>query len=155
MRHPIVAAAAIVLSAAASAQSPSSGWQAGAVVDLSLSSDELALGNRDQGLALGHSDVNVRGPVGPHFQAQATGIGLSAEQQGRLFSAFAQADASTTRRYGGTGLGLAICKHIIEAHGESMHVRSKTDVGTTIGFTLSAIREEEGSRTSNTHQPIP
>ena len=72
MRDPIVAAAAFVLGAAAFAQSPSAGWQAGAVADFSLSSDELALGERDRGLGLGHSDVNVRGPLGPHFQAQAT-----------------------------------------------------------------------------------
>jgi two-component system phosphate regulon sensor histidine kinase PhoR len=42
---------------------------------------------------------------------------------------------------GGTGLGLAICKHIIEAHGQTMHVRSKPDVGTTIGFTLDTKKD--------------
>jgi two-component system phosphate regulon sensor histidine kinase PhoR len=38
---------------------------------------------------------------------------------------------------GGTGLGLAICKHIIEAHNETMQIRSKVNVGTTVGFTLA------------------
>ena len=41
----------------------------------------------------------------------------------------------------GSGLGLAICKHIIEAHGHTIHVRSKEEVGTTIGFTLDRKRE--------------
>lgn len=54
------------------AQTSPSGWQAGAVLDVGASSRELALGQRDQGLALGHSDVNVRGPLGRHFEAQAT-----------------------------------------------------------------------------------
>lgn len=68
-------ALALLLSCAApvaGAQQPASGWQAGAVLDLSASSRELALGQRDQGLGLGHSDVSVRGPLGPHFEAQAT-----------------------------------------------------------------------------------
>lgn len=76
---PRVAAArralALILSSAAmaaSAQQPADGWQAGAVLDLSASSRELALGQRDQGLGLGHSDVSVRGPLGPHFEAQGT-----------------------------------------------------------------------------------
>jgi two-component system, OmpR family, phosphate regulon sensor histidine kinase PhoR len=41
----------------------------------------------------------------------------------------------------GSGLGLAICKHIIEAHGQNIHVRSREDVGTTIGFTLTSKRD--------------
>jgi hypothetical protein len=68
-------ALALILSSAAvaaSAQQPAEGWQAGAVLDLSASSRELALGQRDQGLGLGHSDVSVRGPLGPHFEAQGT-----------------------------------------------------------------------------------
>ncbi len=68
-------ALALILSSsavAASAQQPADGWQAGAVLDLSASSRSLALGQRDQGLGLGHSDVSVHGPLGRHFQAQAT-----------------------------------------------------------------------------------
>ena len=66
------AAAALAFAPAAFAQSPFAGWQAGAALDLSWSSDELALGSRDRGLALGHSDVTVSGPLGAHLQAQAT-----------------------------------------------------------------------------------
>jgi two-component system phosphate regulon sensor histidine kinase PhoR len=46
-----------------------------------------------------------------------------------------------SRKIGGSGLGLAICKHIVEAHGQTIHVRSKLDVGTTIGFTLEGRKE--------------
>ena len=66
------------------------------------------------------------------------GIGIDEEHLPRIFERFYRTDAARTRDKGGTGLGLAICKHIVEAHGESIHVRSTPDVGTTIGFTLQA-----------------
>ncbi|MBY0481115.1 MAG: cell wall metabolism sensor histidine kinase WalK [Chitinophagaceae bacterium] len=64
------------------------------------------------------------------------GIGIAEEHLPRIFERFYRTDRGRSRDVGGTGLGLAICKHIIEAHGQTMHVRSKLDVGTTIGFTL-------------------
>lgn len=70
------------------------------------------------------------------------GIGIEEAHLPRIFERFYRTDKARSRDKGGTGLGLAICKHIIEAHGESMHVRSKPDVGTTIGFTLSSTRGE-------------
>lgn len=66
------------------------------------------------------------------------GIGIAEEHIPRLFERFYRTDDARSRDIGGTGLGLAICKHIIEAHKETLHVRSKINVGTTIGFTLSA-----------------
>lgn len=64
------------------------------------------------------------------------GIGIAEEHLGRVFERFYRTDLARSRKVGGSGLGLSICKHIIEAHGQTIHVRSKTDVGTTIGFTL-------------------
>jgi two-component system phosphate regulon sensor histidine kinase PhoR len=64
------------------------------------------------------------------------GIGIGEDHLPRIFERFYRTDRGRSRDVGGTGLGLAICKHIIEAHGQTMHVRSKLDVGTTIGFTL-------------------
>ncbi len=69
------------------------------------------------------------------------GIGIMEDHLPRVFERFYRTDYGRSRNIGGTGLGLAICKHIVEAHGHSIHVRSKPDVGSTFGFTLDARRD--------------
>lgn len=69
------------------------------------------------------------------------GIGIEEEHLHRIFERFYRTDKGRSRDRGGTGLGLAICKHVIEAHGQTIHARSTPDVGTTIGFTLDRKKE--------------
>jgi signal transduction histidine kinase/CheY-like chemotaxis protein len=73
------------------------------------------------------------------FEVSDTGIGMTAEQMAKLYSAFSQADASTTRNYGGTGLGLAITKHFCLMLGGDVLVRSELGEGSTFVVTLPAV----------------
>ncbi|MCI0611696.1 ATP-binding protein, partial [bacterium] len=73
------------------------------------------------------------------FRVSDTGIGMTSEQLSRLFQAFSQADASTSRKYGGTGLGLVISLRFCQMMGGTITVESEPNSGTTFTVKLPAL----------------
>lgn len=88
---------------------------------------------------LGHGKTEIKVSV------IDTGIGISPEEQSRIFSKFSQADASTTRKYGGTGLGLAISKQLSEMMGGKIGIYSEVGEGSTFWFTMVLDLQEGAS----------
>ena len=95
--------------------------------------------------ASAESAAAIDSEVELHFQIRDTGIGMTPEQQARLFQSFSQADSSTTRKYGGSGLGLAICKQLVEMMGGRIWLESEPGQGSTFHFTARLGLQPEGS----------
>ncbi|PKO98070.1 MAG: histidine kinase [Bacteroidetes bacterium HGW-Bacteroidetes-8] len=72
------------------------------------------------------------------FYIRDTGIGISQDEQKRLFKAFTQADSSTTRKFGGTGLGLVISNHLAEKMGDRIHMKSTFGKGSEFFFSIDS-----------------
>ena len=88
------------------------------------------------------------------FAVKDTGIGIPSTKLERLFKAFSQVDASTTRQYGGTGLGLVISKKLSELMGGKMWVESQPGVGSTFYFTIAAHDCARGDNASAVQQSL-
>ena len=80
------------------------------------------------------------------FYVEDTGIGMSREEQERLFKPFSQADGSTTRRFGGTGLGLTIVKELITAMYGEIHVMSRPEIGSRFTFVIPLVKAEKADK---------
>ncbi len=101
-----------------------------------LVSNAIKFTDRGETIIRVHLVSDIEGKITIKVEVTDTGIGLSAEEQKKLFHAFTQADSHINRKYGGTGLGLMICKRLIQLAGGKIGVDSKPNEGSTFWFTF-------------------
>jgi signal transduction histidine kinase/CheY-like chemotaxis protein len=102
---------------------------------INLVNNALKFTDRGEVLVAVALEEHLADRVKVKFSVRDSGIGMTPEQSARLFQAFAQADTSTTRKYGGTGLGLSISKRLVEMMEGTIWAESVPDVGSTFHFT--------------------
>lgn len=97
-----------------------------------LVTNSIKYGNEGGKTQIGIYDMNENVLV----EVSDNGLGIDAKHLPRVFERFYRADKTRSRDLGGSGLGLSIVKHVIEAHGQQVNVRSAPGIGSTFGFTL-------------------
>ncbi|MFK7949995.1 MAG: sensor histidine kinase [Saprospiraceae bacterium] len=97
-----------------------------------LVTNAIKYGNKDGYVQIGFYDMDLILLI----EVSDNGIGIENQHLNRLFERFYRVDKARSREEGGTGLGLSIVKHIVEAHNQTINVRSSKTVGSTFGFTL-------------------
>jgi len=97
-----------------------------------------------------YADNNIaKDYINFHFEVRDTGIGIQSEKQSKIFEAFSQEDASTTKKYGGTGLGLTISNKLLGLMGSRLQVKSRVGKGSTFYFKVRFKVEEGNSSETN------
>ena len=99
---------------------------------MNLVTNSIKYGKENGKTQLGFYDLDTYILV----EVAVDGIGIEQEEIGRVFERFYRTDKSRSRQGGGSGLGLSIVKHIIEAHQQTINLRSTKGLGSTFGFTL-------------------
>ena len=126
-------------------------------VFINLAGNALKFTEQGQVAIYGRHAGTSEGEMTLEFTVSDTGIGIPEEKRTKIFEAFAQADMSTTRRYGGTGLGLSICERLVHLMGGRIWVKSEEGRGSEFHFTMKvsvdAAREEPRTAPDERVQP--
>jgi two-component system, sensor histidine kinase and response regulator len=109
---------------------------------LNLVGNAIKFSSRGEVVLRAQAEWETEDEVQLRFEVADTGIGVAPEKRGIIFEAFAQADASTTRKFGGTGLGLAISSQLVELMGGRIWLESEPGKGSTFYFTARFSRQK-------------